>query len=59
MNKKTILWWGRFDPNYSRNSIIRQHLRDLNYKIIDFRPLVSRFGFIEAILRGIENLELS
>ena len=58
MNKKTILWWGRFDPNYSRNSIIRQHLRDLNYKIIDFRPLVSRFGFIEAILRGIEKPEL-
>jgi|TARA_B110000967_G_C18888761_1_gene565860 glycosyltransferase involved in cell wall biosynthesis len=58
MNKKTILWWGRFDPNYSRNSIIRQHLRDLNYKIIDFRPLVSRFGFIEAILRGIEKPDL-
>ena len=58
MNKKTILWWGRFDPNYSRNSIIRQHLRDLNYKIIDFRPLVSKFGFIEAILRGIEKPDL-
>jgi len=58
MNKKTILWWGRFDPNYSRNSIIRQHLKDLNYRIIDFRPLVSRFSFIEAILRGIEKPEL-
>jgi len=58
MNKKTILWWGRFDPNYSRNLIIRKHLKDLNYKIIDFKPLVSRFGFFEAFLRGIEKPDL-
>ncbi len=21
---KTVLWWGRFDPDYSRNRILRQ-----------------------------------
>jgi len=58
MRRKTILWWGRFDPNYSRNSIIRKHLNDLNYKVIDFRPLVSRLGFLEAILRDIKKPDL-
>jgi glycosyltransferase involved in cell wall biosynthesis len=58
MNKKTILWWGRFDPNYSRNMIIRKHLKDLNYRIIDFRPLMSSIGFLEAILKRIEKPDL-
>jgi len=58
MKRKTILWWGRFDPNYSRNSIIRKHLIDLNYKIIDFKPLVSKFGYMEANFRGVEKPDL-
>tara|TARA_B110000444_G_scaffold152236_1_gene142452 strand:- start:5519 stop:6565 length:1047 start_codon:yes stop_codon:yes gene_type:complete len=53
MIKKTILWWGRFDPNYSRNRIIRQHLKKLNYDVIDFRPLISKFGYEEALLKNI------
>ena len=40
--KKTILWWGRSDPNYSRNMIIRKQLKKLNYEILDFYPLVVR-----------------
>ncbi len=51
---KTILWWGRFDPNYSRNGVIRSLLRAMGHKIIDFRPCVSAFGDVEAYLRGIE-----
>ena len=58
MNKKTILWWGRFDPNYARNMIIRKHLDELNYRVIDFRPFISTFGFMEAILRNIEKPDL-
>jgi len=49
--KKTILWWGRSDNNYSRNQIIRKNLIKLNFDIIDFHPLVSLFGYYEALLK--------
>ena len=55
--KKTILWWGRSDPNYSRNRIIRKQLKNLNYEILDFYPLVSRFGYIEALLKNIKRTD--
>ena len=55
--KKNILWWGRFDPNYSRNRIIRKQLKNLNYEILDFYPLVSRFGYIEALLKKIKRTD--
>ena len=28
---KTILWWGRFDPGYSRNSVVMNLLNDLGW----------------------------
>ena len=55
--KKTILWWGRSDPNYSRNRIIREQLKKLNYEILDFYPLVSRFGYKEALLKKIKRTD--
>jgi glycosyltransferase involved in cell wall biosynthesis len=55
--KKTILWWGRFDPNYSRNRIIRKQLKNLNYEILDFYPLISRFGYIEALIKKIKRTD--
>ena len=55
--KRTILWWGRSDPNYSRNRIIRKQLKNLNYEILDFYPLVSRFGYIEALLKKIKRTD--
>ena len=58
MIKKTILWWGRFDPNYSRNRIIRQHLKKLNFILIDFKPLISKFGYEEAILKNLTKTDL-
>ncbi len=57
MKIKTILWWGRFDLNYSRNRVIRKHLDDLNYKIFDFNPLISRFGYTEALIRKIKRTD--
>lgn len=46
----TILWWGRFDPDYSRNRIIRQLLLKCGYRIDDFKPRSSLFGSIEAFV---------
>jgi glycosyltransferase involved in cell wall biosynthesis len=51
MANRTVLWWGRFDPNYSRNRVLRKLLRELGWTIRDFRPLLSRFAGAEAGLR--------
>lgn len=47
---KHLLWWGRFDPDYSRNRIIRKLLHESGYKITDFRPRISPLGSIEFLL---------
>ena len=51
MNERSVLWWGRFDPEYARNRIIRQSLRDLGWTPRDFRPRFSVAGDLEARLR--------
>ena len=53
MAGKTVLWWGRFDPDYSRNRIVRSLLADLGWTIRDFRPQLGAAGDIEAALRGL------
>ena len=45
--KKSVLWWGRSDPQYSRNRIIRQIFIELNWTIIDFVPKISAIADIE------------
>ena len=50
-DRKTVLWWGRFDPDYSRNRILRQVYGALGWEIIDFQPLFSRTADVEALLR--------
>ncbi|NOY66519.1 MAG: glycosyltransferase family 4 protein [Gammaproteobacteria bacterium] len=55
---KTLLWWGRFDPAYSRNGILRQLAYDLDYQIIDFHPVFSSAANIEASIRGIARPDL-
>ena len=47
-SKKNLLWWGRFDPNYSRNRILRRILINSGYEILDFIPKISRFGRFES-----------
>ncbi len=48
---KTTLWWGRFDPEYSRNRILRQAFATLGWETRAFRPLSSALGAFEARLR--------
>jgi glycosyltransferase involved in cell wall biosynthesis len=48
---KTVLWWGRFDPEYSRNRILRRLLAELGWTVRDFRPRLSVSGDFEAALR--------
>ncbi len=48
---KRMLWWGRFDPAYARNGVIRQHLAVLGWTIFDFHPRFCIGGDLEATLR--------
>lgn len=46
-----MLWWGRFDPDYSRNRILRKLLGELGWDVQDFHPRFSGLGGWEARLR--------
>ncbi len=48
---KTVLWWGRFDPGYSRNRILRDAFTALGWESRAFRPLTGALGALEARLR--------
>lgn len=50
MNAPVILWWGRGDPRYSRNRIVREHLHALGFQLEDFRPRLAVLGDVEAWL---------
>jgi len=55
---KTVLWWGRFDPGYSRNRILRDAFTALGWESREFRPLASALGAFEAALRRLKTPEL-
>jgi len=50
-NGKRVLWWGRFDPDYSRNRILRQAYGVLGWEVVDFHPLLSSTADVEARMR--------
>jgi len=47
---RSVLWWGRFDADYSRNRVLRQCFRELGWQIADFHPLLSPLGDWQARL---------
>ena len=54
----SVLWWGRFDPGYSRNRIVRKLLPALGWNIVDFHPRFSTLGDLEARLKRIGRPDL-
>lgn len=46
-----ILWWGRFDPDYSRNRVVRGFLAEMGWTLADFHPRFSSLGDVEAYAR--------
>lgn len=55
--QKTILWWGRFDANYSRNGLLRRLLGELGYRLVDFKPKISLLAGIEARFAGLAGID--
>lgn len=53
-----VLWWGRFDPDYSRNRILRKVLPELGWDIVDFYPRFSALADVEARLKRVEKPDL-
>ena len=54
----SVLWWGRFDPGYSRNRILRKQFADLGWQVLDFQPKLARLGSWEARLRRLPRPDL-
>ncbi|PID76588.1 MAG: hypothetical protein CSB24_05850 [Deltaproteobacteria bacterium] len=53
LSGKTILWWGRFSKDYSRNRILRFLLAECGYEIRDFMPKSSFFGYSQSLFSKI------
>jgi glycosyltransferase involved in cell wall biosynthesis len=47
----TVLWWGRSDPEYSRNRLVLKLFRKLGWQVDFFHPLTSITGGIEAYFK--------
>lgn len=53
-----VLWWGRFDPDYSRNRVLRSLLPGLGWEIVDFHPRFSSLADVEAQFKGLGKPDL-
>ena len=51
---KRVLFWGRFDPGYSRNRVYAALFRELGWEVdYFFVKCFPKFGDVEAVLRGL------
>lgn len=54
-----VLFWGRFDPGYSRNRVAAQLFRDLGWEVEYFMVKVwPKFGDVEAVIKGVKKPDL-
>lgn len=53
-----VLWWGRFDPDYSRNRVLRSLLPGLGWDIVDFHPRFSPLADVEARFKRLARPDL-
>ncbi len=53
-----VLRWGRFDPDYSRNRILRGLLAGLGWQVVDFHPRMSALADWEARLHRLPRPDL-
>lgn len=54
----TVLWWGRFDPGYSRNRVLRKLFADLGWQLRDFHPKFAGLADWEARLHRVPRPDL-
>lgn len=57
-SKKNVLWWGRFDPGYSRNRILQSAFKKLGWAVRTYRPKFSALGYIESFIHVIDKPDL-
>ena len=51
---KKVLFWGRFDPGYSRNRVYAALFRELGWEVdYFFVKWFPKFGDLEAVVRGL------
>jgi len=53
-----VLWWGRYDPAYSRNRLVLRLFEESGWDICSFRPVASQLGTLEAYLRALEKPDI-
>lgn len=51
--RKTVLWWGRFNKEYSRNRILQKILKEQHWEIVEFRPSFSSFADLLALFKKV------
>lgn len=54
----SVLWWGRFDPDYSRNRILRKLFASLGWQVLDFHPRFAGVADWEARLTRLPKPDL-
>ena len=52
------MWWGRFDPLYSRNRMLIRAFAELGWQVDVFCPLSSRMGLLESCFRQMHRPDL-